>query len=84
MLVMAPACTKPCCCDRWVENGISICTSPSTTSARRAPRVAIKPCAAKLAAMRCWNSFMGDGIPLLQQKELLALAAWPFEAQTHL
>jgi len=27
---------------------------------------------------------MGDGIPLLQQKELLALAAWPFEAQTHL
>jgi len=27
---------------------------------------------------------MGDGIPLLQQKELLALAVRSFEAQTHL
>jgi len=27
---------------------------------------------------------MGDGIPLLQQKELLALAARTFEAQMHL
>src|SRR5688572_4465543 len=35
-----------------------MCTSPSATEASVAPRVAIRPCALKLSAIRLWMSFI--------------------------